>query len=401
MQQLREGESVRIAIIAHALRAGGGVSVGMNLIRSFSRVAPENSYLFILPAHVGYENLNLTSFGNRIEYFEMNAGYLGRLVFDELRLPRLIREFLPDVVLGLGNRGMTAPPCTQAVFCQDAHLFYAWKHFGKETWFNYAANAYKKWIFRRSLRHTALLLCQTPIAEIRLKQIYKYNGKTALLPNAVSLDSLAGDRVLGKPAVLNGADHALKLFCLTRYYSHKNLETIVEMFVRFRQELRDVLVILTIAADDHPNARSLLCSIDTHQLAQNIFNVGPLKQEEISGYYRHCSALFLPTLLESFTATYLEAMQFACPILTSDLDFAHQICGDAAMYFNPWNISHMKDVILEFKNRPELASHMVERGSKQIRCTYQTWDSVALQTCEDLRDSVSTQSRAPHTDVTR
>lgn len=377
---------MRIAVIAHALRAGGGVSVGRNLLLSFSRIAREHSYLFIVPANVGYETLDLSAIHHRVEYFESNAGYLGRWVFDQFKMPRLIQDFKPDVVLGLGNRGMTAPPCAQAVLCQNAHLFYPWKHFGKETWLNYAANAYKKWIFRQSLRHTALLLCQTPVAETRLKQTFGYSGRIALLPNAVSVDSLAGGGMPDKPAALDEKLHPLKLFCLTRYYPHKNLEAIVDMFVRFRQELRDVLVILTISANDHPNAKRLLRAIDRHQLTSNILNVGPLKQQELYSYYRHCQALFLPTLLESFSGTYLEAMQFGSPILTSNLDFARQICGDAAMYFDPWNANSMKDAILNFHNKPEIAARMVEKGAQRIVGTYQTWDTVALETCKEMEN---------------
>lgn len=161
------------------------------------------------------------------------------------------------------------------------------------------------------------------------------------------------------------------------------------MFDRFRQELRNVLVILTISADDHPNAERLLQCIADLKLASNILNVGPLKQQELAGYYQHCDALFLPTLLESFSGAYLEAMQFGRPILTSDLDFARYICGDAAMYFDPWNVCHMKDVILGFKSKPECAARMIEQGTQMIRHTYQRWDDVALQMNKEMRDIVA------------
>ena len=51
--------------------------------------------------------------------------------------------------------------------------------------------------------------------------------------------------------------------------------------------------------------------------------------------YNQADAMFLPTLLETFSASYPEAMKMERPILTSDLDFAKDICGDAALYFNP------------------------------------------------------------------
>ena len=77
-------------------------------------------------------------------------------------------------------------------------------------------------------------------------------------------------------------------------------------------------------------------------------------------------------------------MQFGSPILTSNLDFARQICGDAALYFDPWNAISMKDAILDFYNNPEIAARMVEKGAQRILGTYQTWDSVALETCKEM-----------------
>ena len=48
---------MRIAIIAHSLRGGGGISVGQNIISSLGRVAPENRYLITVPSGLGYEEI--------------------------------------------------------------------------------------------------------------------------------------------------------------------------------------------------------------------------------------------------------------------------------------------------------------------------------------------------------
>jgi glycosyltransferase involved in cell wall biosynthesis len=145
------------------------------------------------------------------------------------------------------------------------------------------------------------------------------------------------------------------------------------------------MAILTIAATDHPNARKLLRSIDELQLGRHFSIVGPLKQHELGGYYRHCDALFLPTLLESFSGTYLEAMQFGCPILTSDLDFARYICGDAAIYFDPWDIGSMKNAILRLKNNPGLTMQMIARGKERLCMSNPTWDEIARNLCKHLQ----------------
>ncbi len=79
-------------------------------------------------------------------------------------------------------------------------------------------------------------------------------------------------------------------------------------------------------------------------------------------YYLACNALLLPTLLESFSGTYLEAMHFGRPILTSNLDFARDVCDDAALYFDPWDPVAIKDAILKLKDDASLQTELVCRG---------------------------------------
>jgi glycosyltransferase involved in cell wall biosynthesis len=72
-----------------------------------------------------------------------------------------------------------------------------------------------------------------------------------------------------------------------------------------------------------------------YSVSDSIFNVGWLTLSECIDWYNRSDIVFLPTLLETFSATYLEAMRMGRPIVTCDLDFARDICKDAAAYFPP------------------------------------------------------------------
>lgn len=376
--------ALRIAVIGHALRAGGGVSVGHNLIASLLRKGRPNAYFCVVPEDIGYREVCEGQPSCQAVYFQRRGGYAGRIYFDEIVLPRLVARFKPDVVLALGNRGLSRLHCPQAILCQDAHLFYPKVHFGAEAPVIRLQIALNRRRLQSDLEHTQLVFCQTSVAATRLRETYKYTGTIVVAPNAISVKTLAGKGSTVTPAAFAKAKESFRLFCLTRYYAHKNLEAIVWMFDRFRDELRDVVVVVTISEDDHPNARSFLRLIRQRGLEKYIINVGRLSQTELSSYYRHCHALFLPTLLESFSGTYIEAMEFGCPILTSDLDFAHYICGDAAIYFDPWRIEDMKDAILGIKHNRELAKRLICNGSARYRTEMRSWDDVATVMLEQV-----------------
>ncbi len=60
----------------------------------------------------------------------------------------------------------------------------------------------------------------------------------------------------------------------------------------------------------------------------------------------------MPTLLECFSASYLEAMYMKKIIFTSDLPFAHTVCKDAAFYFAPHDVENIRvHLLMAFKTK--------------------------------------------------
>jgi glycosyltransferase involved in cell wall biosynthesis len=45
-------------------------------------------------------------------------------------------------------------------------------------------------------------------------------------------------------------------------------------------------------------------------------------------------------------------MHLGTPILTSDLDFAREVCGEAAVYFSPWDPDAMATAIERLRDEP-------------------------------------------------
>jgi len=101
-------------------------------------------------------------------------------------------------------------------------------------------------------------------------------------------------------------------------------------------------------------------------LSDYIINLGPVKIADCPSLYNKADALFLPTLLECFSASYPEAMKMEIPVLTSDLPFAKSICGDAALYFDPLSPIDIADKIQNIIQSPDLRRELVEKGNKQL-----------------------------------
>ena len=163
----------------------------------------------------------------------------------------------------------------------------------------------------------------------------------------------------------------------------------VTVFERFREELDNVVVVLNIGDLSNPYARKFLKSVDRAGLGDRIINVGFIPQASLADYYRSCQALVMPTFLESFSGTYVEAMRYELPILTSDLDFAHAVCGDAALYFDPWDPLAIKDAILRFAAEPQLGAELAARGKVRLATLFRSWDDNARDLIAELTKLVA------------
>jgi glycosyltransferase involved in cell wall biosynthesis len=379
---------LRVAVLAHALRVGGGASVGKNMIWAMARVAPQHRYLFTIPPGLGYEEVCQAAPDHDVSVCDHPGRLAARVVYELFQLPRLIRRFHPDVILALGNKGLPGLPCVQALLCHNPYLLYPQKHFGtdplRRIFLTAPWIAVKRHCLRRSLRSTQLLLCQTQPAIERIRRHYGYEGKTLICSNAISAFISKQPEVPPLPTPLRPFARQMKLFCLTHYYPHKNLEAFVELFRRYRSALEGVVAVLTISPEQDSSAAKLLRAIQRYGLEDKIINVGPLQPTELETYYRNCQALVMPTFLESFSGTYLEAMHFGVPILTSDLDFAHAVCGEAARYFDPWEPGSIRDAILAIKRDAAFASALVANGTRRLAELRTSWDDVVRRLFDEL-----------------
>lgn len=387
----RSNRPLRIAILAHGQRVAGGLSGGRNLLAAIGRVAPQHHYLMTIAAGLGFEEICADIPHCETVVYELRGGLFRRWWLERFGLRRAIEPFRPDILLALANRGICNPPCPQVLVIRDAHYSYPRRHYGNISIATALKWKYNVWHMRRVLRSTDMLWSQTPVAERRLVQTFNFPGPTAIMSNAVSEFTAGGQAEQGLPRALVPYADRTKLLCLTRFYPHKNLDSIVTMMRQFPQELEDVVAITTVDQDQSPAAARFLRSLDHPDVRGRIVNVGPLPQSALAGYYRNCQALFLPTLLESFSATYLEAMHFGVPILTSDLDFARHVCADAAVYFDPWDVHSMKDAIVRLRADANLREELIARGSERLRREFKSWDEIATDLMRRLADLCGAQ----------
>ena len=83
--------------------------------------------------------------------------------------------------------------------------------------------------------------------------------------------------------------------------------------------------------------------------------------------YRKARFYIFSSYTEVFGMTSLEAMSQKCPVLISNRSAIPEINKDAALYFNPDNISQTKDVMYKLIYNPKLRKILVKKGDAHFK----------------------------------
>lgn len=336
---------MKIAVLAHNLSVGGGLYLGKAIVETLLRERPGDEFLITCPSS-GWHDVYRPPNSRFIDVGVSFTSPIQRLYGETVVLRRQLRRFSPDVIFAAGNFGLLSPPCRQVVLAHESHLVYDAKHYGPLAWPLRLQVELQKRYFRLQLRKSELVLCQTDVMAKRVRSRYRYRGDTAILPNVLTSEHGRADAPPAEVAArLEGRRAGLRLAFITRYYAHKNLERLVETLATRSDELKDVVVFLTLDPNGNDGGGPVLRRIASSRAKDHIVNLGPIPQAAVGWLLARVDGVIVPTLLESFSASYLEAMQHGCPILTSDLDFARGVCGDAAAYFDPWSVGEIAKVI--------------------------------------------------------
>jgi hypothetical protein len=158
------------------------------------------------------------------------------------------------------------------------------------------------------------------------------------------------------------------IFCLSAAYRHKNLEIIPYVAKHLKTIAPDLSIKFILTLPLNSNLwREIEAKAQEFQVIENLENIGPLKLQDCIAQYRDSNAVFLPTMLEVFSATYLEAMAMHRPIITSDLSFAHACCGKAALYFDPKSSLAAAESIHSVIKDSTISDKLVKNGIQQLK----------------------------------
>jgi glycosyltransferase involved in cell wall biosynthesis len=156
-----------------------------------------------------------------------------------------------------------------------------------------------------------------------------------------------------------------KIFILTAYYKHKNLEILIPLIKKLIDNgYLNFQFVLTL-----PENCSFIKKINKYKIIKEyIINKGPLSVKDCIKNYEDCSIVFLPTLLENVSAVYLETILINKPFITTDFNFSRSICKNSCLYFKPMDSNDAYNKIIDIYKNDYLRKSLIE-NQKNILVT--------------------------------
>lgn len=328
---------MRIAFNMVSLHTGGGNRIAKNLLLSLEK-HPEHKYLIFIPEKTGFEYILEWSKIPFTVYLKPHrkTSFWGRLWFDNVTIPKKVRQFKADILISLTNIGTFFPPVPHIVLFHHPHFVYP-----ESAYYNMIGmgerirKELEKICFRLTLKGSTITVVQTPVSGDRLLKYFKRfitKDKIRVIPHSaipITPEQAKKFDYLYDPNVLY-------LFSPTRYYPHKNLELLGKIAESlYKRDIHGVKFLITLEPSHDSRGEQFLKKISTSPLNRYFDNLGFVETECLEDIYRHIDIVIVQSILESQSFSYLEALHFNKPILTNDMDFAHIVCGNGARYFSP------------------------------------------------------------------
>ncbi|HZV20197.1 MAG TPA: glycosyltransferase family 4 protein, partial [Hyphomicrobiales bacterium] len=169
----------------------------------------------------------------------------------------------------------------------------------------------------------------------------------------------------------NETDGCTRILVPSAYYPHKNLEIIPEVAAAIRKADPGLGFQFQLTLDPESQPWRALHRKTMALDAQNfVTTLGVLTLDDLARAYQKAAAVFLPTLREASTSVYPESFYFRRPLVTSDRDFARELCGDAALFIPPRDADAIAHCLIKLLRSPDLGKGLAEAGERQLARRY-------------------------------
>jgi glycosyltransferase involved in cell wall biosynthesis len=160
----------------------------------------------------------------------------------------------------------------------------------------------------------------------------------------------------------------------------KNIHRLIQAF----NKVNNNNIKLLVAGD----ISSIFNNNDNDSLKSNekIIFLGRVSDDDLATLYTNALLFVYPSLYEGFGIPPLEAMYYNCPTIVSNIESLKEICGEASLFVNPYNIDDIAKKIELLASDEFLRNNLIKKGKQNIeKYSWQKSTDIIASIVNDLK----------------
>ena len=350
------------------VRCGGALSNAADILRTTAYLNKNDEYFVCIPKELKEKLTFLPANFHFIHPLTIKKSSLISFVWEQLFLPFISQRLNVDLLISFNL----------AVFLSPKHQIVRIIH----PIFSSRVNEIAKSAGIKVMARTILLRRLISLSIKKADRVFLVSHSQAkdiseflnrdLDPKKfkVSYNGLPSKHPQGFPAnQLQKAKEELWLFYPALYYRRKNFYKLIEaMAVLKKRRSKKFKLLLTTKLQAIPGKerREIERVVKQEGLKKEIVFLGEIPHSEIGILYDKCDIVVFPSLAETCTLGLIEACLYAKPVVASNISVHREICGQAAVYFNPFDREDMPEKIEKVMDDRPLRQKMVQSGKERL-----------------------------------
>ena len=346
--------SIHLAIDAVGVRRGGGMTVLNSLLNAAiedSRIAKIS--LFCSPVERRVGKIPVSSKLIELPAPWIDKIYAFRIIWYEWLTTPACRRIGADALLLAANFGHVSSGLPCVTYIQQS-LPFSNKAMKLLNWNGRITNIIRRVAMRRSCRSADRVICQSTVMKNLLIEDFHLVPAKVVSVYPSPMQFTDHTNMESSPLNKGRSSRGPRLLYVGDDYPYKQLDLAIEGTQLIRHQLPGAEFTLTLSMNHH------------YASIPGVKCVGYLNKEQLASAYQSTDILVLPSLTETVGLPVLEAMSVGTPALAADVPYAHDMFGDAALFFDPLSPQDFADKSIRLLQDQELRQTLIKRGYELV-----------------------------------
>ena len=322
---------VRLLLNGLHSKSGGGLNYLINMLPVIAEDKEIELHLCIHKSQCDLLPQNLENIN--IHVLEFTSGFWRLQIHEQIDVPRLAKKIGADVVFSPANYGPLFVSNSVILLRNSLSVAFVERRLVK---LGYWALVYIATFISILFAKKAIVVSDYARTTFSNTLISFFEKRFIVVNHGVA-------NIFSPPKI--GVNRENFLLAVSDIYVQKNFMNLISSFKLLKIDHPYLTLKIAGRAIDKDYFKALKKVIFDNKLENDIQFLGNVKSVELVKLYQKCSIFVFPSTIETFGNPLLEAMACGAPVVCSDTTAMPEVAGNAAKFFDPFNINSMVQVI--------------------------------------------------------